>query len=66
MSLLVLTRMGDGAFVKMTESEVRKEVEAGVEEAVKKAKCSPLTEDDIKRLIEIICEPRKFVSVERE
>ncbi len=62
---MVLTRMGDGAFVKMTESEVRKEVEAGVEEAVKKAKCSPLTEDDIKRLIEIICEPRKFVSVER-
>ena len=33
---MVLTRMGDGSFVEMSESEVRKEVEAGVEVAAKK------------------------------
>lgn len=62
---MVLTRMGDGAFVEMSESDIRKEVEAGVEIAAKKAKCPPLSDEDIDRLVEIICEPRKFVSVER-
>ncbi len=62
---MVLTRMGDGSFIEMTESEVRKDVEAGVAIAAKKAKCPPLSDDDINRLVDIICEPRKFVSVER-
>jgi len=62
---VVLTRMGDGFFVEMTEAEVRKDIEAGVEEGSKKAKCPPLTEDDIERLMDIICDKRKFVSVER-
>ncbi len=62
---MVLTRMGDGYFIEMSKTEVRKEIEAGVEVASKKAKCPPLTNDDIEKLMEIICEPRKFVSVER-
>ncbi len=62
---MVLTRMGDGSFVEMSEAEIRKEIEAGVAEGAKRAKCPPLTEDDMERLMEIICEPRKFVSVER-
>ena len=62
---MVLTRMGDGSFVQMTEAEVRKEVEAGVEIAAKKAKCPPLTDEEIDQLVDIICQPRKFVSVER-
>lgn len=62
---MVLTRMGDGSFIEMTESEVRKEVEAGVAVAAKKAKCPPLSDEDIDKLVKIICEPRKFVSVER-
>ena len=62
---MVLTRMGDGFFVEMTEAEVRKDIEAGVAEGAKKAKCPPLTEDDIERLMDIICDKRKFVSVER-
>ena len=60
-----LTRMGDGEIVEMTEAEIRKDVEAGVSEAAKKAKCPPLTGEDIEHLISIICEPRKFVSVKR-
>lgn len=62
---MILTRMGDGAFVEMSESDIRKEVEEGVAVAAKKAKCPPLSNEDIDRLISIICEPRKFVSVER-
>jgi len=62
---MVLTRMGDGSFVEMTEAEVLKEIEAGVAEGARKAKCPPLSDDDMKRLHSIICEPRKFVSVER-
>lgn len=57
--------MGDGAFVEMSEKDIRKDVEDGVAEAAKKAKCPPLTDDDIEKLMKIICEPRKFVSVER-
>jgi dimethylamine---corrinoid protein Co-methyltransferase len=62
---MVLTRMGDGYFVEMSTADIRKDIEDGVETAAKKAKCPPLTEDDMKRLMDIICEPRKFVSVER-
>ena len=62
---MVLTRMGDGFFVEMTESEVRRDIEAGICDAVKKAKCPSLTDDEIERLMEIICDKRKFVSVER-
>lgn len=62
---MILTRMGDGSFIEMTEAEIRKDIEAGVAEAAKKAKCPPLTDDEIERLMEIICDKRKFVSVER-
>jgi dimethylamine---corrinoid protein Co-methyltransferase len=62
---VALTRMGDGTFVELSDAAVRSEVEQGVEIAAKKAKCPPLTADDIDRLVDIICEPRKFVSVER-
>ena len=62
---MVTTRMGDGSFVEMAEADVRKDVEAGIADAVKKAKCPPLSEDDIDRLMEILCDRRKFVSVER-
>jgi dimethylamine--corrinoid protein Co-methyltransferase len=62
---MVLTRMGDGSFVEMTTAEIRVDVEAGIEDAVKKAKCPPLTDEDTEHLMDIICDPRKFVSVER-
>ena len=62
---MVMTRMGDGFVVEMTEAEVRKDIEEGVSDAVRRAKCPPLTEDDMSRLMEIICDKRKFVSVER-
>ena len=62
---MVVTRMGDGAVIEMSEARVRAEIEDGIADAVKKGKCPPLTEDDIRRLMEILCDRRKFVSVER-
>lgn len=62
---MILTRMGDGFYVEMTKAEIRKEIEEGVTEGSKKAKCPALTDDDIDKLMDIICDPRKFISVER-
>ncbi len=62
---MIRTRMGDGTFVQMSRAEIREEIESGVAQAVKNCKCPPLTGDDIEKLMEIICEARKFVSVER-
>jgi dimethylamine--corrinoid protein Co-methyltransferase len=44
---------------------VRNDIESAVSEAAERAKCPPLSEDDIEQLMEIICGKRKFVSVER-
>jgi len=61
----MLTRMGDGYMVEMTTDEIRHDVDIGVAEAAKKAKCEPLCEDEKNILMDIICDKRKFVSVER-
>ena len=65
MSDLIQTRMGDGAMVYMTVDEIRKEAEAGMADAVDRAKVPPLSNEDFERLMEILCDKRKFVSVER-
>jgi len=64
-SNMIQTRMGDGAIVSMSESDVRQEIEEGIEDAVKRAKCEPLSGDDIEQLYDIVCDPRKFISVKR-
>ena len=65
MSDLIQTRMGDGAMVYMTVDEIRKEAEAGMADAVDRAKVPPLSNEDFEKLMEILCDKRKFVSVER-
>jgi dimethylamine---corrinoid protein Co-methyltransferase len=60
---MIATRMGDGSMISMTEAQVLQEIENGIGDAVSRAKCPPLTADDISQLMEIICDPRKFVSV---
>lgn len=61
----MLTRMGDGYMVDMTIDEIRHDVNIAVEEAAKKAKCPPLDKGEIEALIDIICDDKKFVSVDR-
>jgi dimethylamine--corrinoid protein Co-methyltransferase len=57
--------MGDGEALWQTEDELRADVEAGVEDAVKRGKAKPLEDDDVDRLMDILKMPEKNVSVER-
>ena len=59
-----LTRTGDGSIVYMTEAEIRDDISAGIEDAVKRGKVPPLNEDDIEKLVEIITMPGVIVGVE--
>ncbi len=61
---MVITRMGDGSFVNMSKEEVKADVEAGVQDAVKRGKIDPLSADEIDYIVDICCRPQKFVSVQ--
>ena len=56
----IKTRMGDGSLVEMTRSELRAELEAGVEAAVTRAKVPPLAEDELDHLLDIWASPARF------
>jgi len=56
--------MGDGSFVNMSKEEVKADVEAGVQDAVKRGKIDPLSADEIDYIVDICCRPQKFVSVQ--
>jgi dimethylamine--corrinoid protein Co-methyltransferase len=58
------TRMGDGSLVEMTRSELRAELEAGVEAAVKRAKVPPLGQDELDHLLDIWASPARFSAVD--
>jgi dimethylamine--corrinoid protein Co-methyltransferase len=60
----IMTRMGDGFLVEMTEGELRRDLEEGTKDASEKAGISPLSEDELRHLFEIYKAPSKFVSVE--
>ncbi len=60
------TRMGDGGIVYLTEEEIIKEIEEGVEDAVMRGKVQPLTDEDKKKILEIIKLPGQIVGVEAE
>ena len=60
-----VTRMGDGFKVEMTEAEIRRDIEDAIQDAVKRAKISPLTEDEIGYLVELFKSPDNAVGVKR-
>jgi len=57
-------RMGDGSRTWMTREQIRADVEDGVAAAVDCAEVPALTEEDISRIVEIMCEKGRTVSVE--
>jgi dimethylamine--corrinoid protein Co-methyltransferase len=59
-----LQRMGDGRMVEMTEAEVRKDIEEGTKDAASRGKIPPLSEDEIKHILDIYNRPERIVSVE--
>jgi dimethylamine---corrinoid protein Co-methyltransferase len=60
----IKTRMGDGSLVEMTRSEIRAELEAGVEAAVARAKVPPLADDELGHLLDIYASPSRFSAVD--
>jgi dimethylamine--corrinoid protein Co-methyltransferase len=61
----IYTRMGDGSVTELSESELRRDLEEGSRHAAERAKISPLSEDDLRRLLELYKCPDKSVGVER-
>ncbi len=58
------TRMGDGSIVHMTEQEIRQDIEEGIQDAAKRGKIDPLTDDEKEKLYQIITMPGSIVGVE--
>lgn len=58
------TSMGDGFLVYMTEEDIRKDIEAGVADAVKRGKINPLTQEEMNHIYDIVVMPGKVVGVE--
>ncbi len=64
MSDQILTRMGDGERVRLPETEIREDIQDGTEDAAKRAGIAALSEDEQRRLFDIIADPARIVSVE--
>lgn len=61
----IITRMGDGERVLMSRSEVREDIAEGTEDAAQRGRIPAITAEERDRLLEIICDPSRTVSVER-
>ena len=59
----ILTRMGDGERVWMSESDLKTDIQDGTADAAQRAEISPLTQEDQDRLFDIIADPARMVSV---
>lgn len=59
-----VSRMGDGSLVHMTEEEIRRDIEEGVKDAVRRGKIDPLTQEEKDKLFEIVTMPGNMVGVE--
>lgn len=60
----ILTRMGDGTLIEMSEAEVERDLEEGTQDAAERAEVPPLSGDELKYLSDIFATPAKFASVE--
>jgi len=58
------TRLGDGSLLTLTRSEMRADVEAGVEAAVKRSHVPPLKADEMDHLLEFSASRARFSSVD--
>jgi dimethylamine--corrinoid protein Co-methyltransferase len=57
--------MGDGYRAELTGDEIRKDIEEGIQDAVRRGKIAPLGEEDRQRLFEIFTRPDRAVGAER-
>ncbi len=59
----ILTRMGDGERLWLSESDVKTDIEDGTADAAKRANIPVLNENEKKQLFDIIADPARIVSV---
>ena len=62
---IYITRMGEGSGVEMSEYEIRRDIEKGVADAVRRGKIESLTLDEMERLYEIVIMEGNVVGVNR-
>ena len=60
----IRTRMGDGALVEMTPSQIRADLEAGTQAGAKRSKSPELTADELAHLADIFCSNSRFTGVD--
>ncbi len=60
----ILSRMGDGERLKMSEAEIREDIAAGTEDAARRAKIPQLTDSEQDHLFEIMADSSRHVSVD--
>ena len=60
----IMTRMGDGFPVEMSESELRRDLEAGTEDAADRGMIDPLSREELGYLYDLFKSPHRFVGVE--
>jgi len=62
---MIMTRMGDGWPVELSESELRQDLEDGTREAAEQGQIEPLSEDELTYLFEICKSGDKMCGVKR-
>ena len=60
----IRTRMGDGALVEMTPSEIRADLEAGTQAGAKRSKYAELGKDELDHLLGIFASNSRFTAVD--
>lgn len=60
----IITRMGDGSVVEMTDSELMEDLVKGGEDAAERGRIPMLNKEELQYLFDVFKSPYKFVSVE--
>lgn len=60
----IRTRLGDGAFIELTEAELKRDLEEGTQNAATSGEIEPLSQDGLDHLFDIFATRAKFTSVE--
>ncbi len=60
----IMTRMGDGYPVEMSESQLMQDLEAGMQEAVEYGQIDPLTKEELQYLFDLFRAPYRVVGVQ--
>ena len=59
-----VTRMGDGRRVRMTKEQIMSDIVAGMADGADAAGVAELSQDEMDRICEIVCDPSRITSIE--